>query len=144
LHSLQRALEHDAPYELEFRAIRPDGQIIWLFTNAMILRNGGEPFRMLGATMDITQRKLAEETVLRLLHISERLNSTLDVDTLLDVLVGEAIGLLTARAAFPAFIPRREWFAASIYTKANRSHSIIAGGQQKDCRGTSSTRNCPT
>ena len=94
LHSLQRALEHDAPYELEFRAIRPDGQIIWLFTNAMILRNGGEPFRMLGATMDITQRKLAEETVLRLLHISERLNSTLDVDTLLDVLVGEAIRIV--------------------------------------------------
>jgi PAS domain S-box-containing protein len=94
LHSLQGALEHDAPYELEFRAIRPDGQIIWLFTNAMVLRNGGEPIRMLGATMDITQRKLAEETVLRLLHISERLNSTLDVDTLLDLLVGEAIQIV--------------------------------------------------
>jgi signal transduction histidine kinase/CheY-like chemotaxis protein len=94
LRSLQQALEHDAPYELEFRAIRPDGQIIWLFTNAMILRNGAEPSRMLGATMDITQRKLAEETVLRLLHISERLNSTLDVDTLLDVLVGEAIRIV--------------------------------------------------
>jgi PAS domain S-box-containing protein len=94
LHSLQRALEHDAPYELEFRAIRPDGQIIWLFTNAMVLRNAGEPFRMLGATMDITQRKLAEETVLRLLRISERLNSTLDVDTLLDVLVDEAIRIV--------------------------------------------------
>ncbi|HUC96933.1 MAG TPA: ATP-binding protein, partial [Candidatus Polarisedimenticolaceae bacterium] len=94
LHSLQRALEHDAAYELEFRAIRPDGQIIWLFTNAMILRNAGEPFRMLGATIDITQRKLAEETVVRLLRISERLNSTLDVDTLLDVLVAEAIRIV--------------------------------------------------
>jgi PAS domain S-box-containing protein len=94
LQSLQRALEHDETYELEFRGIRPDGQVIWLFTNALILRNGGEPFRMLGATMDITQRKLAEETVLRLLHISERLNSTLDIDTLLDVLVSEAIRIV--------------------------------------------------
>jgi PAS domain S-box-containing protein len=98
LQTLQRTLEDDAPYELEFRAIRPNGEVIWLFTNAIVLRNDGRPARMLGATMDITQRKLAEETVRMLLRISERLNSTLEVDTLLDVLVGEAIQIVDAES----------------------------------------------
>ncbi len=58
--AIQAALATDAPYELEFRALRPDGEIIWLFTNAKVLRAEGRPVRLLGATMDITQRKRTE------------------------------------------------------------------------------------
>jgi signal transduction histidine kinase len=50
-------------YELEFRAIRPDSEFIWLFTNAVVLCDSGRPVRMLGATMDITQRKRVEEAL---------------------------------------------------------------------------------
>lgn len=58
---INRALESDAPYELEFRALRPDGEIIWLFTNAVVMREpAGRPVRMLGATVDITQMKVVE------------------------------------------------------------------------------------
>lgn len=59
--ALERALQGDAPYELEFRAVRPDGQVIWLFTNATVLRDGDRPVRMAGATLDVTDRKQAEE-----------------------------------------------------------------------------------
>ncbi len=59
--AIQRAVDNDAAYELEFRAVRPDSEVIWLFTNAIVLRDGPRPVRMLGATMDITQRKRAEE-----------------------------------------------------------------------------------
>ena len=59
--AIQRAVDSDAPYELEFRAVHPRGGVIWLFTNAIVLRDGPHPVRMLGATMDITQRKRAEE-----------------------------------------------------------------------------------
>jgi PAS domain S-box-containing protein len=62
-NSLQRALEDDAPYEVEFRSVRPDGEVIWLFTNAMIVRDSGQPVRMIGATIDITDRKQAEESL---------------------------------------------------------------------------------
>ena len=58
--SLQRCLEQDGPLELEFRAVRPDGDSIWLFTNAAVLREDGRPVRMLGATLDITERKRSE------------------------------------------------------------------------------------
>jgi PAS domain S-box-containing protein len=58
--AIRSALEHDAPYELEFRAVRPDGRTVWLFTNAVVVRDDGRPVRMSGATLDITARKTAE------------------------------------------------------------------------------------
>jgi PAS domain S-box-containing protein len=59
--AVKEALEDRAPYEIEFRALRPDGSILWLFTNAVVLREGDKPVRMLGATVDITPRKKAEQ-----------------------------------------------------------------------------------
>jgi PAS domain S-box-containing protein len=61
--SIRRALDKDMPYEIEYRAVRPDGLVVWLFTNATVLRDGGRPVRMLGATMDISERKRAEEAL---------------------------------------------------------------------------------
>jgi PAS domain S-box-containing protein len=59
--AIQLSLEKEDFYELEFRAVRPDdGEVMWLFTNALVLREGGKPIRMLGATLDITDRKRAE------------------------------------------------------------------------------------
>ena len=58
--SVEHSLRDDVPYELEFRAVRPNGDVIWLFTNAVVLREGGQPVRMLGAILDITPRKCAE------------------------------------------------------------------------------------
>lgn len=58
--AIQSSLDHNVPYELEFRALRPNGAIVWLFTNAIVMREAGEPVRMIGATFDITARKRAE------------------------------------------------------------------------------------
>ncbi len=65
-NSIQKSLEEDAPYEFEFRAIRPDGEIIWLFTSALVLRERRAPIRMLGATVDITSRKKSEEELMEI------------------------------------------------------------------------------
>jgi PAS domain S-box-containing protein len=59
--AIRRALHENEAYELEFRAVRPDGEIIWLFTNATVLRDERRPLRMLGATMDITASKQAQQ-----------------------------------------------------------------------------------
>ncbi len=58
--SILHALENDAPLEIEFRALRPDGGFVWLFSNASVIREGGRAVRMLGATLDITERKQSE------------------------------------------------------------------------------------
>jgi PAS domain S-box-containing protein len=54
------AVHRDAPLEIEFRARRPDGQYVWLFSNAAVIREGNRAVRMLGASLDITDRKQGE------------------------------------------------------------------------------------
>jgi PAS domain S-box-containing protein len=61
---IRRALEEGAPYRLEFRTIRPSGEIRWLSTSARVVRDEqGRSIRVLGVTLDITERKAAEEAV---------------------------------------------------------------------------------
>jgi PAS domain S-box-containing protein len=58
--TIRRALAGDARSELEYRAVKPDGSIIWLYTSAKVVRSEGRPVRMLGATLDVTERKRVE------------------------------------------------------------------------------------
>lgn len=51
---------------------------------------------------DITGRKKAEKTVASLLSISKKLNSTLHMDSLMDLLVEEAVRLTNSRGGFAA------------------------------------------
>jgi PAS domain S-box-containing protein len=58
---IQAALESKAPYEFEFRIVRPDGEVRWLYTSArVIFDETGKPLRMLGGTIDLTDRKRTE------------------------------------------------------------------------------------
>ncbi len=63
---LRKALAHFAKgaksYEAEFRVIRPDGEIRWCVgTAAATLDKAGRVVRVSGVTVDITERKHAEE-----------------------------------------------------------------------------------
>jgi PAS domain S-box-containing protein len=60
--AIRRALQQREPYQLEFRVVRPDGEVRWHATSGRVLYDdAGRPVRMLGATIDITDRKRAEE-----------------------------------------------------------------------------------
>jgi signal transduction histidine kinase len=51
-------------YAEEFRVLQPDGAVRWLAARGKFYyAKSGEPERMLGVSLDITQRKLAEEAV---------------------------------------------------------------------------------
>jgi len=58
---IQQALSGEVPYDLQLRLLRPDGSERILFTNAIVLRDGEGPFRMIGATVDITDRLNIEQ-----------------------------------------------------------------------------------
>ena len=58
--AIDRSLTSNEPYELEFRILKPNGEVGWIFTNAVVFRERGEPTRVLGVTLDITDRKRAE------------------------------------------------------------------------------------
>lgn len=59
--AIRDSLERSAPYELEFRVLRPDGQVAWLFANATLVREGGQPSRLIGALLDVTERRHADD-----------------------------------------------------------------------------------
>ena len=59
---LQHVLDSGSDfYEVEYRIIRPDRQVRWIFRRGRIVRDGrGKPVRYSGVDIDITERKAAE------------------------------------------------------------------------------------
>ncbi len=59
--ALNRALQSEAPYMVEFRMVRPDGGVRWTATRGDVVRDAnGAPISLIGIDMDITERKRAE------------------------------------------------------------------------------------
>lgn len=53
-------------YDIEYRVIRPDGEVRWIFERAFpIFNESGEVYRVCGVVEDITERKLANEALTR-------------------------------------------------------------------------------
>ncbi|GBO55777.1 sensor histidine kinase [Pseudanabaena sp. lw0831] len=64
--AVQLALNGEKEYEPEFRIVLPDGNIRYLKAYALVQRNtDGEPQRLIGINFDITDRKQAEELLLK-------------------------------------------------------------------------------
>lgn len=67
--TVRQALAGEGPYEFETRIIRPDGETRHIETRAQVYRDErGEPVRVLGTTLDVTQRRRDQQA----LHESER------------------------------------------------------------------------
>jgi PAS domain S-box-containing protein len=79
---IEAALANEAPYEIEFRVQKQTGDVAWLFTNGMVLRDSNGPFRMIGATIDVTDRKMAEQELAKAAAI---------VDSSLDAIVSKDV-----------------------------------------------------
>jgi two-component system CheB/CheR fusion protein len=63
--AIQAAVERGGAYSSEMRVVWPDGTVRWIATNGKVICDGeGQPARMLGATVDITDRKLAEQALI--------------------------------------------------------------------------------
>ncbi len=69
--AVEKSLKDGSDFEMEFRAVRPDGRMMWLYTSAVVLKDGDAPVRMLGATIDVTERRRGEETMRQLAAIVE-------------------------------------------------------------------------
>jgi PAS domain S-box-containing protein len=72
--TIERAIRERSDYEIEFRILLPDGTIKWVQTAGHpVLSAAGEPRQFVGSSMDVTERKHAEEELQQLvdfvLHI---------------------------------------------------------------------------
>jgi len=65
------ALEHQLPYQLDYRSLRPDGTIRWIHALGSGYHDkAGKPLNMVGVVFDVSERKQAE---LHRLELSGRL-----------------------------------------------------------------------
>lgn len=64
LAAIEKALRDGQPYQTEYRVVLPDGGVRWLSKRCRVeCGPDGRARRLLGATVDITDRKLAEEAL---------------------------------------------------------------------------------
>lgn len=68
---LQKAMQEPEPekdeYELEYRIVRPDGEIRWVYNRWVAIRDSqGSEIKRIGTHQDITERKQAEEELRQL------------------------------------------------------------------------------
>jgi formate hydrogenlyase transcriptional activator len=64
LRKVNEVIAEGQEYYDEFRLLRRDGSVLWVSSKGRLLRSAsGQPERMLGVNMDITERKKAEESL---------------------------------------------------------------------------------
>ncbi len=62
--ALAEAVRGGRRYDVEYRIVRPDGEVRHIYSEANLTRDGtGKPIRMLGMMQDVTRQKLAEEAL---------------------------------------------------------------------------------
>jgi PAS domain S-box-containing protein len=77
--ALAPSIASDAPFDLEFRIALKDGRQRWLYSRGAVSRDAsGKAVRMYGASIDVTERKQADE---KLRQSEERLRRAIEIET---------------------------------------------------------------
>lgn len=77
--ALSNQLEKDIPYSVELRMKKKDGAYRWFLDSGKVIReNDNVPTRMVGSIIDIEERKLAEDEVIKQNELLAKANSELD------------------------------------------------------------------
>jgi PAS domain S-box-containing protein len=98
--SARIAAEYDAGlraghyFEVEYRARRADGRVIWVRDMVRVTRTPGERTMVRAVTTDITAHKQAEERVKILAEASRTLDSSLDYEVTLENVTGVIVPAL--------------------------------------------------
>ncbi|MBE9005032.1 GAF domain-containing protein [Fortiea sp. LEGE XX443] len=101
---VREAIENHSDYEAEYRCIWPDNSIHWILARGTVIYNADdEPIRMIGVTLDVTERKQVEEELKRqnlrsqlFAEITIRIRESLQLEEILQTTVTEVQKLLQA------------------------------------------------
>jgi len=101
---IRQAIESHGDYEAEYRCIWPDGSIHWILARGTVIYDADNaPMRMTGVTLDVTERKQAEEELKRqnlrsqlFAEITLKIRESLQLEDILQTTVKEVQKLLQA------------------------------------------------
>ncbi|MFQ6613102.1 MAG: PAS domain S-box protein, partial [Fidelibacterota bacterium] len=101
---LNSTLTEEQPYDIDYRIVRPDGSILWVHAQAELEKDkDGQPIRLLGTVIDITERKETEQALAK----SEKQYRTM-IETAPDIIITvDKTGYITN--ANPAFTKLTGW-----------------------------------
>ena len=92
MEAAQTAMTGEAPYHAEYRLLGKDGAVRWVQSRGRVERGrDGQPVRVLGITVDITDHKTAEETLQLLADAGQTLGASLDYHATLQSLTRIAV-----------------------------------------------------
>ncbi|MGB9641161.1 MAG: GAF domain-containing protein, partial [Anaerolineales bacterium] len=85
------------PFHQEYRIITRDGRIVWLYDDAVLIRDEkGQPLYWQGIMVDISQQKVHEREVEALAQLAQTLGKSLDLHSLLEQILATAIHAIPA------------------------------------------------
>jgi len=110
------ALEDGQPYAIQYRVVRPDGGVRWVYGRAEVVRGlNGTPPRMVGTLLDVTALKVSEmrlaESQALLLAINSSQSRYIedgDTSTLFTQLLGDLLHLTDSAYGFIAEVETGE------------------------------------
>ncbi|MBW4683934.1 MAG: GAF domain-containing protein [Komarekiella atlantica HA4396-MV6] len=101
--SVKQALDNKTDYQAEYRNIWSDGSVHWMLARGRGVDEVNDPTRMIGVTLDITDRKQVEEEFKRqnkrsqlFAEITVKIRETLQIEEILQTTVTEVQKLLQA------------------------------------------------
>ncbi len=90
--AIQQSLESSGEFYIEFRNVWPGGGIHWIAGSGKVFPGkDGQPLRMIGVGLDVTQRKRAEQTARFLADASAALAVLVDFDSTLQKVASLAV-----------------------------------------------------
>jgi PAS domain S-box-containing protein len=136
---VEEALATRQDLEVEYRVIRPDGEIVWMFVRGRTEYSvDGKALRSAGVSLDITQRKIAEERQRAMIaELNHRVKNTLA--SVQSIALQTSIAVQNPREFYLAFDGRvralvrahdlltaNAWLGASLHDVVSRTLAPLA------------------
>lgn len=143
--AVNRALDAGSDLEVEYRVIRPSGQIAWVQVRGRAAYENGRPVRIAGILLDVTERKAAEaQQALLLAELNHRVKNTLALvqSIVLQTARGETdpaafsrtlIDRIHALAQAHDLLTEGEWQGAGLAEVLDRTLGVRVAGEGPRC-----------